>query len=95
MQVIVGNRKSGKTTKMLELMRANPEFVMVILDGRLSDRLRVENRDINPDRFLTVGQIKAGMLQGRHVKILLEDLDQHLHYIVGNNPVYAVSITED
>jgi hypothetical protein len=82
-------------TVMRSALEAGEDAIMVCLNGMMTDRMRQIAPDIDKNRFITVGQIKNGMLNGRHPKLFLEDLDQHLHYITGHHNVAAVSITED
>jgi hypothetical protein len=85
MRILATGRVMGKTTKMINWMKANPDSVCVVFAEIEADRLRRENRDINPSRFVTITGVKRGVLRGKRIKIGVDNLDIILQDLIGPN----------
>lgn len=100
MQIHVGGRQQGKTTKMLEWMRAAPEGevrVLVSLDRERSMQLLRENPDLHSWQFVSVGEMARGrpnrMMAQRDLVVLgIDDLDVFIASQF-TYPVARVSLT--
>lgn len=98
MRVIVGQRKTGKTTKLVNMMIVHPDLVMVCSDNQRVHDLRVSYRRINPNRFISHANFKQGALLGKpNVKLIVDDLDEYIYHALGlsHHPVVAVAMTGD
>lgn len=83
-ELVILPRAGGKTTRMLEWMRAAPpgeHRVLVCIDQMEADRLRRENPDLEDWQFKSVGLVKrdlwgSGSLLGRDRIVLgVDNLD--------------------
>lgn len=96
MQVIVGKRRDGKTTKLVELMAENPWGVMVCPHSGMVKLLRDQYPDLEPERFVTVDQVLHGALNGKRNDLYIDDVNQIIYsYLKVPNLVRVVTITED
>lgn len=55
MNVIVGSRQSGKTTQLIEMMKKNPESIMLVHSAKEIERLGSQHH-LPFHRFLSVGE---------------------------------------
>jgi hypothetical protein len=89
MDVIAGGRQSGKTTKLLQMMHADSNLVMLVHD-QASLKNIMDMSGFERDRFITVGQVWT--LRGTKKQLLIDNLDLVLWQLL-SHPVRAVSIT--
>jgi len=69
---------------------------MVCINEQRADDLRHHYPNIAFNRFISADLVNRGMLHGVRARILVEDLDYLLrNFIHTNNPIVAVSITEE
>jgi hypothetical protein len=95
MKAIHGDRRSGKTTKLIELS-SKEELTIICISRRhvdlVSDQARKMVKNI-PQPF-TFDQLLSGKLKGRHIKgFLFDDLDAMLQTLC-DSPVYAISFSD-
>lgn len=86
MQIWVGGRAWGKTTRLIEYMEGHPDTHMVSVDpGRVSALTGASK-----ERFLTLRQ---ALEPGHRRKLLIDDLDLMLPRIFAGNEVHVATAT--
>lgn len=97
MEVIVSKRREGKTTRMIQKMKETPNGVLVCISMNRVKDLQYENKDVQPNRFITMDQVRHGILQGSRSILFIEDLDHYIYEMLrgDGSQIAAVSITED
>jgi hypothetical protein len=103
-EIFVGKRRGGKTTVMLEWMRAAPDGehrVLVCHSGQEAMRLLHENPDLESWQFVGIDEVKppawSGVLLGRGGRVVLgiDNLDLILSRLIPWWEIGAVSLTGD
>jgi hypothetical protein len=89
MDVIAGSRRSGKTTKLLQMMHADENLVMLVHDNNTLKNI-MDMSGFEKDRFITVGQVWT--LRGTKKQLVIDNLDLVLWQLLAH-PVRAVSVT--
>lgn len=73
MKIITSDRRSGKTTKLIELLKENPDMVVIVPTE--SGRVTYSYAGIDKSRVITVGAALNGALRGRACKIAIDDVE--------------------
>lgn len=98
MRVIVRGRQQGKTHEILNLLRKDPAAAMVCINDREAERLRRQNRDIDPHRFISAYipriAMNSGSLLGVH-RAYLDDADLLLRQTFSPISLVGISVTEE
>lgn len=90
LHVVVGGRKTGKTQRMLELLRGTPSGLIVV-STRQQARLLA---DLGyGSRLVTKEDIRHGALQGRNPRLLIDNAESLIQSLVGPYEITALSFT--
>jgi len=101
MEIDVGARRSGKTDRMLDWLESAPprqRYILVCHSHTEVERLRKlvkdEDRNINPNRIVSVDQIGTlrGLRGSRHSSLAIDNVDLVLPSLLGH-PVSRISAT--
>jgi hypothetical protein len=96
MRIIVSGRCTGKTNAILEWMRAaegGERRVCVCPSAQEAERLRRENRDIDPSLFVGPNAIRDGALEGAGaITVAFDNLDIWLRGMC-RYPIEIVTLT--
>ena len=98
MEFIQYGRRGGKTAYLLNLMRANPDMVMVVINHQEADRLAKENQDIAPNRFIPPDIMRMGGARGHSYRVVLciDNVDMLLHSFLNTwEPIVAMTATPE
>jgi hypothetical protein len=95
MKVVVGNRATGKTTQLIQMMRRDPQLIMICGSAHRVRELEAQYPELGPARFWSMAEVKHGGLRGRqHRPAVVDDVDQLLYELLGiYDPIYAISLT--
>lgn len=94
MKVIIGERQSGKTTKLLQQLKENNNAVMGVSSEMKKIRLIQENPELK-DRIKTYCELKNSVVSNDFDECYLDDIDLLLHTLDFKIPITYVSITGD
>ena len=89
MQITKAGRAGGKTTAALRWMRENPGAIMCCMNEREADRLRRENKDIEPERFVSARSALVREGFDRYPKMAFDNLDMILEDLFRCDPGMA------
>ena len=95
MEVIIGGRQSGKTQYLIDMIRKDRHYVMIVRSA--TERRRVEQNYKIPDlQVITVDQVRAGYLhQSAYARIVIDGLDPIMYQLLqipANGQIEAVSL---
>ena len=71
MQYIIGGRRSGKTTKAIQLLKDNPNLLLMVRDEGRKSRLQLYNPEVK-DRIVCMSDILIGK---KEQGVILDDAD--------------------
>lgn len=92
MKIITLPRRGGKTHAMLKWMREDENRAMMCFSAHEADRLRRENPDVQPDRFLSPST--SSRLLGQKMEIGFDNLDLWLSGYFGR-PISIATVDSD
>lgn len=89
MEIMVRPRRGGKTTAMIERLRANPKAVMIVFNSHIKENIirevpLGEQRSIE-DRLMTSQQWKNYGKSGDYDELLIDNLDMILPGLLDAN----------
>lgn len=91
MKLVITSRSGGKTATLLEWMRVADDRVMLCATAQEVDRLRQQNRDIDPERFQWPQSMYR--LRGRRVTVAVDNADWVLANLLRPFQVDVLSLT--
>lgn len=93
MQVISSPAKTGKTTRLADLVRDDPNGILVVNFTRKEYVVKKCNLDIT--KVKTAEEVMRGALKGIHnCRLYVDDADHLLSSLFGNLPIKAIAIME-
>ena len=96
MKIYIGERCSGKTTKLIK-ESAKTGYTIVVANRGMADCVvdQAKRMGLAIPTPLTIRQCNSGALRGRHVEgILIDELDMVFDVIFNNIPVEGVTVTD-
>lgn len=93
MQIIIAPAKSGKTTKLAELVKNDPHGILVIAEeskDHIADRFGLDIQRIKTDIEISEGALQK---EPNCVKLYIDDVDSVLRTLLGKH-IEALTIRE-
>jgi len=91
MNIIIMPRGAGKTFALIQMMKEEPNSMMVCISMKEADRLRRLFPNIKSDRFVTYNEVSSGVLQGKPPnKLFCDNVDLFLQWYLGR-PVDTIT----
>lgn len=99
MEIIVGGRLWGKTTKMIEMAANDPNISIVVASQKDKERVkrRAMEMGLTIGRIFTFDDVRHGNVQGMPIesKIVMDDADRFIRSFFPSVNVAAITASSD